>query len=225
VAKQEIEEAVKAHLKAIELNPAGFVDDNFDTRLNFYVSINRTEDLITALQEAVNQYPEQSTNRGKILWAIGHTYLRAGNIDQANKYLQEAIAQGYDNTQAYIEIGDTYLAQEQYSHAEQAYQLALAKNTNLPQVHSSLGYIYAKTGRLDQAIEANNKVLESLPRDYDSNKNLALLYQQAGQLEQALNHAKIALEVAPEAAKEELRRFISQLEQQLQQKQPESSND
>ncbi len=225
VAKQEIEEAVKAHLNAIELNPAGFVDDNFDTRLNFYVSINRTEDLIAALQESATQYPEQSPNRGKILWAIGHSYLRAGNIDQANRYLQEAIAQGYDNTQAYIEIGDTYLAQEQYSHAEQAYELALAKNTNLPQVHSSLGYIYARTGRLEQAIAANNKVLESLPNDYDSNKNLALLYQQAGQLEQGLKHAEIALEVAPEAAKEELRSFISQLEQQLQQKQPESSSD
>ena len=217
VAQQEIEEAIEAHKNAIRLNAPGFIDDNFDQRLNFYLSINRADELVEAFQDYIDTRPETPYDaaRAKTLWGIGHTYLRSGQSELANNYFQQALDAGYNDANAFVEIGDSFLAQEEFARAESAYQEALAKNQNLPQVHSSLGFIYARTGRIPEAIEANKRVLESLPNDYDSNKNLALLYQQVGDLQPALTHAQIALDAAPDNAKADLQAFIAQIQQLL----------
>ncbi|MFQ5578175.1 MAG: tetratricopeptide repeat protein, partial [Anaerolineae bacterium] len=218
-AEANVTKALEAHSRAILLDPTGFTDGNFDQRLNFYLSADRSDELITAFE----QFLEKSTGQSKLaikrrresLWAIGHTYLRAGDLPNAVRYLEQAVEQGYRNVRVTTELADTYLAQNQYQQAETVYQQALQqKNANKAQIYSSLGYIYAQTGRLQEAIEANNKVLESLPNDYDSHKNLALLYQQTGQIDQALNHAQAALQVAPEAVKSDLQLYIQQLQAQ-----------
>jgi tetratricopeptide (TPR) repeat protein len=212
-AKANVDAALEAHTQAILLDPGSFADNNFDNRLNFYISGNRAEDLIAVFERYIEENPKAASQIRYVLWAIGHTYLRAGDLTQASIYIQQAIDQGYDNARATTELADAYLANEKFQEAEVAYQKALNhKNANQAQIYSSLGYIYARTGRLQEAIEANQKVLEARPNDYDSNKNLALLYQQAGQIDQALIHAQAALEVAPENSKADLTAYINQLQ-------------
>lgn len=216
-AKADVESALAAHTHAISLEPGAFADANFDNRLNFYISANKIPDLVGAFEAYIADNTEENTlvtsRKQHALWAIGHTYLRSGDLPQATNYIQQAIDLGYSNPQVMTELADAYLAQESYEQAEITYQQALQQNgSNQAQIFSSLGYIYARTGRLQEAIDANLKVLESLPDDYDSNKNLALLYQQAGQIDQALAHANRALELAPEESKADLTSFISQLE-------------
>jgi len=218
-AISEVDKALDAHKQAILMNPGGFADANFDSRLNFYISANRHEDIVQAFQQYLEEHPPQNKRerrqQRKILWAIGHAYLRAGQTEKGIRYIQQAVDQGYANAVALQELANAYLTQNKLAQAEAVYQQALQqKNANQPQIYSSLGYIYAQTGRLQEAIDANNKVLESLPNDYDSHKNLALLYQQTGQIDQALTHAEAALQVAPEARKADLQTFIEQLRAQ-----------
>ena len=215
-AKANVDKALEAHQEAIRMSPGSFADANFDNRLNFYLSSQRSEDLIQAFEDYLADHPKDKQQRVP-LWAIGHIYLRSGNLDKAEQYFQQAIAKGYNNAKPFTSLGDAYLQQENYEQAEAAYRQALQlKNPNTAQIYSSLGYIYARTNRLPEAIDANNKVLESLPNDFDSHKNLAILYQQSGQLDQALAHAQAALEVAPEKSKPDIEAFIKQL-QSLQQ--------
>ncbi len=216
-AKSDVAAALNAHRHAISLDPASFADANFDSRLNFYISANRTDDLVAAFEQYITDHPGDSralvNKRNQTAWAIGHTYLRAGVITQATQYLQQAVSQGYQNAQTLLELADVYLTQQQYPQAESLYQQALSKtNPNQQaQIYSSLGYIYAKIGRIQDAIDANNKVLQILPNDYDSHKNLALLYQQTGQLDQAITQAQAALNVAPKNAQTDLQTYIDQL--------------
>ena len=217
-AKSDVDAALEAHKHAIALDPTSFADANFDSRLNFYLSAKRTDDLVAAFNQYIADHPGDSKSilkkRGQILGAIGHIYLRAGVITQATEYLQQATALGYQNAKTLLELADTSLQQQNYQQAETLYQQALQKIQNpnqQAQIWSSLGYIYAQTGRIQQAIDANNKVLQTIPNDYDSHKNLALLYQQTGQLDQAIAHAEAALKVAPENVKSDLQAYIDQL--------------
>jgi tetratricopeptide (TPR) repeat protein len=210
-AKANIDKALEAHQKAIRLSPGSFADANFDNRLNFYLSAKRSDELIQAFEAYLADHPTDKQQRTP-LWAIGHIYLRSGNLEKAEQYFQQAVAKGYNNAKPFTLLGDAWLQQENYAQAEAAYQQALQlKNPNLAQIYSSLGYIYARTNRLPEAIEANSKVLESLPNDFDSHKNLAILYQQTGQIDQALAHAQAALENAPEESKPDIEAFINQL--------------
>ncbi|OQY27396.1 MAG: hypothetical protein B6243_13050 [Anaerolineaceae bacterium 4572_5.2] len=189
---------------------SSFADANYDNRLNFYLASQRSDDLIDAFEEYIANHSAASQRIP--LWAIGHIYLRAGNLEKANQYFQQAIDKGYTNAKSLTGLGDAYLAQEKYEQAEAAYQKALQlKKPNNAQIYSSLGYIYARTERLPEAIEANSKVLESLPDDFDSHKNLAILYQQLGQIDQALVHAEVALPIVPEGSKADIEAFINQL--------------
>ena len=221
VAQQQTDEALEAHTKAIAINAPGFIDDNFDTRLNFHLSTDNANRLIEAMETYLAESPaaNRGNNTGKTLWGIGHIYSRVNETDKAADYYQQAINAGYDEANVLIELGNVYLNRGEFDRAETTYQLALSKNPNLTQVHSGLGYIFAQTGRLEEAIAANRRVLEAIPNDYDSNKNLALLYQQLGQLNEALTHAQVALGVADEASKAELSQFIAQVEGQIQQTQ------
>ncbi|MEM7033550.1 MAG: tetratricopeptide repeat protein, partial [Chloroflexota bacterium] len=218
VAKSQMDEALTAHSRAIELNAPSFVGDNFDTRLNFYLSIEKIDGITEALQTYLDENPDanRGNNRGLVTWGMGHIHRRTGDVEEAIKKFEEALQLGYDHQRVHIALGEIYLQQENYNSSERAYQNALAKQPNLPQAYSSLGFIYARTGRLEEAITANQKVLESMPNDYDSNKNLALLNQQVGNLQEALNHAQTALSAAPEANKPELQAFINQVQSQLQ---------
>ncbi len=210
-AKANVEKALKAHQEAIRLKPGSFADANFDNRLNFYLSSQRSQDLIKAFEDYLTDHPKDKEQRNP-LWAIGHIYLRNGDLNKAEQYFRQAIAKGYNNAKPFTSLGDARLQQENYEKAEAAYRQALQlKKPNTAQIYSSLGYIYARTGRLPEAIEANNKVLESLPNDFDSHKNLAILYQQSGQIDQALAHAQAALETAPAESKPDIEAFINQL--------------
>ncbi|HEY84519.1 MAG TPA: tetratricopeptide repeat protein [Chloroflexi bacterium] len=210
-AKANVDKALEAHQEAIRLSPGSFADANFDNRLNFYLSTQRSEDLIQGFEDYLTDHPQDKQQRTP-LWAIGHIALRNGDLDKAEQYFQQAIAKGYNNAKPFTSLGDAYLNQEKYQQAEAAYQQALQlKKPNAAQIYSSLGYIYARSNRLPEAIDANNKVLESLPDDFDSHKNLAILYQQSGQIDQALAHAQAALEVSPEENKPDIEAFINQL--------------
>jgi tetratricopeptide (TPR) repeat protein len=217
MAKSEVEEAAAAHIQAIELNAPGFIDENYDTRLSFYMNNDHLEPILTALEAFVEAHRPDARQDAvaRALWGLGHAQLRLGNTEQANQLLTEAVNRGFNDSRALIELGDTSLTLGKLTEAEAAYNRALEQNPNLPQVHSSLGYIYAQTGRLQEAIEANAAVLQTMPNDYDSNKNLALLYQQAGEPEQAMAYARVALEVAPEDNRADLETFIDQLSSQM----------
>jgi tetratricopeptide (TPR) repeat protein len=180
--------------------------------------------LIDAFEDYAAGHPEVA----QTYWAIGHIYSRMNDLNSAQNYFEQALNIQSDNqrqqranqqvnnrvAQSLVQIGNAYLNEENYENAEQVYNQALSITPNQAEAWSSLGFIYARTERVQEAIQANQRVLEIRPNDYSSLKNLALLYQQVGELAQAVAYTEQALTQAPEAERESLETFLTQLQAQ-----------
>jgi tetratricopeptide (TPR) repeat protein len=212
-----VDEALKAHSEAMQLNVSGsdgfavFADQFFDQRLNFYISAGKLESLINALQQLAVDRPGEP----RIQWAIGHAYNVAGQPDKGIAYLTEAITLGDTSEQVTRELANIHLSRQEFDQAQSLYQRLLQNRPDDIESHSALAYIYAQQGRLDEAIQENQMVLEQSPNDYDSLKNLAILHQQQGQWQPALDAARQAQQAAPEADQPSWEQFIAGLENQL----------
>jgi tetratricopeptide (TPR) repeat protein len=209
-AMQNVDEALKAHSKAITL--ASDIFDQFvDQRFNFYVSAGKIGSLLEIMQQAALERPTDTT----LKWAIGHAYNLQGQYEQAIPYIQQAVTLGDESDRTLRELANLYLGLKQFEQALPLYQRLLQTNPNDIEANSALAFIYAQQGRVDEAIQANQQVLQQKPDDYDSLKNLAILYQQKGQLQEALIAAKQAQAVAPAAEAANWEKFISDIENRL----------
>ena len=217
-AMGDVDQALAAHREALQYNSrgsgdgfAGFADQFFDQRLNFYISAGRGSDIIAALQEVALARLDDP----KVYWAIGHAYNRDDNPEKAAEYYERALTLGDNSDTTLREAANLYLAQEAFDQAVPLYEQLITLNPADVESHSALAFIYAQLGNLDQAIEHNRLVLDQLPNDYDSLKNLAILYQQKGDLQQAFDAAQQAQAVAPDAEQASWEQFIADLESQI----------
>jgi tetratricopeptide (TPR) repeat protein len=229
-AMGNIDKTLEAHTEALNLYLGGsgdgfrgFSDQFFDQRLNFYISAGRGEDIITVMQQAALDRPDDP----HIQWAIGHAYNLLGQPDNAIPYLEQArtleeiqaLEQGRQPrgvwNNSVKELSNIYLAQNAFDQAAPLYEAFLQQNPNDVESHSALGFIYARLGNLPKAIEHNLAVVQQLPEDYDSLKNLALLYRDNGQPQEALDFARRAQAVAPEAEAANWPALITEIENQL----------
>jgi tetratricopeptide (TPR) repeat protein len=187
------EDAARAHSKAILRNPSVFADQFLDQRINFYISYPQMDDIVAALVEAGEERPKDPVPPR----TVGHIYSRLGDLDQAEKYYEEAVSRGDKSVQTQAELAAAYLAAEDFENAVRLYEQIVAQAPDDAQVHSNLGYAYARLGRLEEAIRENQRVLELTPGDHISHRNLVLLYRDSGQQDQAIAQAQQMMETAP----------------------------
>lgn len=217
-ATGNVDKALMAHSEAIKLNSRGsgdgfasFADQFLDQRLNFYISAGRGQDIVAAMQQVLQERPDEA----RVHWAIGHAYNLMGEPDKALPYFEQARDLGDNSNRTLKELANIYLSSDAPEQALSVYQTLAANNPNDVETQSALAYIYAQQGRLDEAIQHNHAVLQQIPNDYDSLKNLAILYQQTGQLQEALTFAQKAQAAASEAEQPSWNQFIANLESQL----------
>ena len=214
----EIDQALHAHSQALKYNSrgsgdgfAGFADQFFDQRLNFYISAGRGSDIIAALQQVALERLDDPD----VYWAIGHAYNKNDNSEKAIEYFERALALGDTSADTLRELANIYLGQSAFEQASPLYEQLIQINPGDVEAHSALAFMYAQQGQLDKAIEHNQMVLQQMPNDYDSLKNLAILYKQQGQLQQAFDVAQQAQAAAPENEQPSWEQFIADLESQI----------
>ncbi|MCB0197890.1 MAG: tetratricopeptide repeat protein, partial [Anaerolineae bacterium] len=217
-AMGDVDQALHAHSQALKYNSrgsgdgfAGFADQFFDQRLNFYISADRGSDIIAALQQVALERLDDPN----VYWAIGHAYSRNDNDEKAVEYFERVLALGDTSDKTLRELANIYLGQNAFEQALPLYEQLIQMNPGDVEAHSALAFMYAQQGQLDKAIEHNQMVLQQMPNDYDSLKNLAILYQQQGELQQAFDIAQQAQAAAPEAEQPSWEQFIADLESQL----------
>lgn len=217
-AMGDADQALNAHREALKYNSRGsgngfasFADQFLDQRLNFYISAERGDDIIAALQQVALERVDDP----KPYWAIGHAYNRQGNNEQAIEYFERALALGDTSDRTLRGLATIYLEQDSFDQAASIYEQLIQADSSDVESHSALAFIYAQQGQTDRAIQHNQLVLQQLPNDYDSLKNLAILYQQKGELQQAFDAAQQAQATAPEAEQPSWEQFIADLESQM----------
>ncbi|MGC9359681.1 MAG: O-antigen ligase family protein [Anaerolineae bacterium] len=156
-----------------------------------------------------------SPNSAQILNEWGLLLLLLGEKEAGLAKLDESLALDDAYAQTYMLLGDYYVRQQEWEAAVEAYRQATAMDTELLQVWSGLGYAASQMGDWETSLDANLEVYRRAPKDYNTVKNLAIIQAQMGNDEEALAKAHEALELAPEAERPALERFIGEVEARM----------
>jgi|WetSurSiteA1Bulk_404760.scaffolds.fasta_scaffold02670_4 tetratricopeptide (TPR) repeat protein len=125
-----------------------------------YLSIDRTDEAIQALEKALSMKPGQSA----IAETLGKAYLKKGASALSSKQYGPAAqallkAKDYDpkNGYVYYNLAEAYLFEKRYPEAEKALTQALELMPNSLDAYVRLGLVYEKQKKWDPALDAYKK--------------------------------------------------------------------
>ena len=155
----QIDEALKAYSRAIELSP-----NNAKTYYNRGVAYDMKSDVDHACKDytkAIQLNPDFAnayTNRG-------NAYNNKGRLNSAIKDLNKAIQIDPNDAKAYTNLGKSYGKKGEYDRAIKNFKKAIQLDPDLAEAHNNLGLVYLKKGEYDRAIKNFDKAIQLKP-DY-----------------------------------------------------------
>lgn len=167
--------ALRYYQEALDQFPDDTKDLNLKCRIlnqtGYLLNILRLyEEAVPYISEAleINKTLNDTISVIYNLQLLGNTALRAGNFDQAQQYLNEALILGENFSKGVDPLTKAYLAQTKYRMGDLESALSLIRG--LPEQsdsvtrNSALGYaanIYLKAGKLDSAYMYANQLIHS----------------------------------------------------------------
>jgi tetratricopeptide (TPR) repeat protein len=123
----------------------------------------------------------------------GLELLRAGDLEKARSYLEEATRSDAGNVEAWKALGRVYLALNRYEYAEEA----LRRACDFPQADEDscyyLGRTYYGLTQLDKALAAYTRALKAGKRIWRTSNGMALVLEALGRIQQSEEHFRQAL--------------------------------
>jgi len=120
------------------------------------------------------------------------------NLEDAQRYLNQAVALDPRYYDALSNLGDVYFKQQNWGAAERAYQQAVDAGAPYSQTYYNLGDVLTRQHKLVEARAPLQKVLEIQPNKSDALFYLGWLDQQENKLASAERYYAKALEVKPD---------------------------
>ncbi len=182
-------EAIATIRKAIR---EGIATDAMRRRLGMLLSENgHAAEAVQVLSEL------DDADDPDFLNAYGIALADTGNLDEAVRKFQHALAVDHTNATAYQNLGIVELRAGSVEQARQSLMKALDLNDEMPLALNTLGVLYAKTGNLQGAIDAWTRATAVDPHQYDALFNLSMVAGRAGQLGVAENALRKFIDTAP----------------------------
>ncbi|UCC39739.1 MAG: tetratricopeptide repeat protein [Candidatus Aminicenantes bacterium] len=116
-----------------------------------------------------------------------------GLVDEAIKYLNEALALDPTHYESYKLLGIAHFKKKNLLEAASAYKKCLELNPDLSEVHNDLGFIYQELDFLDKAEEEYKKAY-AMDSNHNASFNLAKLYLGQDKLELALDYVQKSIQ-------------------------------
>ena len=154
-SRGKYDEAVKALLRAADLNPADprcylFLSKAYDS------SPNQAEDVIQRFRRFAELQPNNALALyyyAMSLWKGKRAEDTTLNLQEVESLLLKSIALDPKLAQAYVQLGNLYADRREYARSIPEYESALKLDANLPDAHYRLGQDYVHTGQKDRAQE------------------------------------------------------------------------
>ena len=230
-AKQDgdIDAALEAHSKAIELKPD--YTDAYIYRARIYSEQGAYEQAIADYTKAIELDPPNLTlpymerartyyeqgayeqafaDYDKVIelspgykWAYynrGNAYADMGNPEQAILDYSQAIELDPDISDFYFKRGLAYAYANDLEHAIADYTKAIGIAPNDAMAYNNRGYAYEKSGNLEQAIADYTKAIEIAPDFAMAYNNRGIAYERSDNPEQAFSDYSKAIEFDPNFA-------------------------
>ena len=123
-----------------------------------------------------------------------------GNIQEAAKYYQYFIDQGFNDHRAFSNYGVILQNLGKLKKAELSYRKAIELNPNFAMAYSNLGVILTDLGKLQEAELSTRKAIELKPDYADAHNNLGSVLKNLGKLQEAELSIRKAIELKPDYA-------------------------
>jgi tetratricopeptide (TPR) repeat protein len=138
---------------------------------------------------------ERSHSRAERYFKKGTTYHLQGELNQAIRSYQEALAFDPDHLSAHTNLATAYLQTGRFKEAEQELVYLYAQKPKDTKVIFNFGLLLYRTGELASAEIKLKKLLELEPHHLEANLLLANIYEEKGEMGQALEHCIKAYQV------------------------------
>jgi tetratricopeptide (TPR) repeat protein len=136
--------------------------------------------------------------------SYGSIFFERGYMTEAEHFLQLALRDDPDNSEALYGIGSIYLQQNKPSEAratfERVIKLPQRYPGTLPNAWNNLGLLSAREGRTDEAIQQFQQALQLDPDHFIALENLGNAFRQAKRWDDAKSTLQHALQLNPESA-------------------------
>ena len=120
-----------------------------------------------------------------------------GNIQEAAKYYQYCINQGFDDPRVFSNYSGILRSSGKLKEAEVLLRKALSLNPDFPKAHSNLGSILYDMDKLKEAEFSYLKAIELNPKDPEPHSNLGKVLSDLGKLQEAELSCLKAIELNP----------------------------
>ena len=119
------------------------------------------------------------------------------NFDEAQKLLEQLVANDDKDFVAWAELGTALFKREKYSDAEKAYQKSLAAKADFLPVLVNYGKLQLQQKQPDKAVELLTKAIEVDPKSAEAQHYLGEAYLQGKKGSKAVVHLNEALKLDP----------------------------
>ena len=131
---------------------------------------------------------------------IAFEFHSKGNIQEASKYYEIFIDQGFKDHRVFSNYGTILQLQGKLQKAELYYRQALELNPNYASAHANLGDILRTLGKLKEAEISTRKALELNPNFANAYSNLGSILMDLGNLQEAEFFQRKAIAINPNFA-------------------------
>jgi tetratricopeptide (TPR) repeat protein len=147
-----------------------------------YSKCQRWEEAVQQCRRALEIQPDDALS----LFNLGTLLAQQGDADAALEYLEKAVAQREQYTEAHYNLGTVLLRQGRYREAIEAFERALDQQETYPEAHFNRGNAHAMEGlgidgaldyyELDCAINAYKTAIQQRPGYTAALYNLGMIY-------------------------------------------------
>ena len=190
----EIESAIAAYHRAIQLNP--HYDLAYDSLGWALRQQGKLEPAIAAYQKAIQLNPK---NQSAYL-DLGQSLHQQNQLDQAIAAYNKAIQLNPQDTLAYIALSGALLKQDKLDEALKTYDKAIQINPSLAEEFKSFKQELTYAKKQNQALAKYRQAIQRNPKDDRAYNNLGKELHKQGKLEQAITAYRQAIQLDPKRA-------------------------
>ena len=157
-------------------------------------SNGQMQEALDAIDALTKDYPNEP-----LLYNIsGVCYKAIGQLDDAVKSFEKALAIKPDYIEVNYNLGVTLKELGQLEDAVKSYEKAVALKPDYAEAHDNLGNALKELGQLDAAVKSYEKAVTLKPDFAEAHNNLGNTFKELGQLDEAVKCYEKALAVNPD---------------------------
>ncbi len=130
--------------------------------------------------------------------AMGNAEVRAGNLDRAVGYYEQAIESDPTSAEAWFNLARVYEMRGEPSMALSCCQKSLEFRPGYQKAVHTLARLLVDLGEFDAAVELLEQQMTSMPNDFVAGKQLASIYVKQGALDDAITQYQKVIALKPD---------------------------